>query len=167
MNLLFYMFYFCFYFFKWRRILFTFFLLFNTIFLLFVLLFQIPKKIEVQFFSYAYQCHTWAMMGLWSLIPPKSKKRKKPVVLAFPRVRKNHFERFYLVVGVAFILCTPKVKFKHLQPVFTVSHELKISCGYVKNRRFEKFGKIMHLRKLKLHLRKLKSYAFYPSGYTK
>ena len=36
-------------------------------------------------------------------------KAKKTVVLAFPRVRKNHFERFYLVVGVAFILCTPIV----------------------------------------------------------
>ena len=34
-------------------------------------------------------------------------KAKKTVVFAFPRVRKNHFERFYLVVGVAFILCTP------------------------------------------------------------
>ena len=50
MNLLFNVFYFCFYFFKWRRILFTFFLLFNTIFLLFVLLFQIPKKNRSTFF---------------------------------------------------------------------------------------------------------------------
>ena len=107
-------------------------------FLLFVLLFQIPKKIEVQLFSYAYQCHTWAMMGLWSLIPPKSKKRKKTAVFAFPRVRKNHFERFYLVVGVAFILCTPKVKIRSAQPVLTVSPELKISRRQLKNRRFGK-----------------------------
>ena len=54
MDQLFYWFYFCFYFFKWRRICFTFSLLFNTICLLFILLFEIPKKNRSTKFSYAY-----------------------------------------------------------------------------------------------------------------
>ena len=47
-----FLFSFYFYFFKWRRIFFTLFLLFNWIFLLFVLLFKIPKKIRSTKFLY-------------------------------------------------------------------------------------------------------------------
>ena len=63
------LFYFYFYFFKWRQKMFTFFLLFTWKSVLFVLLFEIPKKIEVQNFLCILQAsysHTRAIIGIFS-----------------------------------------------------------------------------------------------------
>ena len=53
------------------------------------------------------------------------------------------------MVGVKFILCTPKVKFGIAKKWFGVSHGLYLSSRYLKNRRF---GDTVHSRnKIKLN----------------
>ena len=169
MNLLFNVFYFCFYFFKWRRISFTFFY-FSIHFFYFSFYFsKFRKKLEVQFFltRISVTHGQWWGSGRWYL--PNRKSGKKNRCFRVSACQKKSLRAILPRCRCCVYFVYPEGQIQTSSAgVHSVSRAENIMRIFEKSPIWKKNAS----SKIEIELAIVsgsnpKIYAFYPSGYTK